>query len=490
MTTPTGTISMSDVNIELAKSSTALIALNDGDVRNLAAKPSGTISMNDLRGKSAVNYGALTSNFTTRSEGQSFTFTLSGGTAVPNGTYYWRVEYISNTDAADFSATTGSFTVTSNTGSFTVTTVNDSLNEGNGTFRVVVGDASGVPVVFVTGPTVTVTETTTYSASASNVTLFRFGASAGRSTTLTVNTTQVANGTVLYWGVINTSGTVTTSDISAISGSVTISSNAATVTVTAAEVTNGSSVAGKGFRFGVYTDSGRTNLVAQSGTVSILASPTYAVSFSPTSINEGSASTLTVTTTNLPPSTTLYYTLTGTGTAADILGLAASGSMTTSGSTSSSVTSTWWAALDTLLTEGTETITFNLRTVSTSGTVVESGTLSVVQAQPTIGTITATRTGGATSGSSIQIFFSASGIPAYGAARTFSIQYSVNGGAYTATGLETTSVTLAANGTSIPSTRIYNAPSGGALWVTSLRIRLIGTGQTATDSAAISGFYI
>lgn len=59
MTTPTGTISMSDVNAELGKASTALISLNDGDVRNLAGKASGIISMDNLRGKSAVNYGTV-----------------------------------------------------------------------------------------------------------------------------------------------------------------------------------------------------------------------------------------------------------------------------------------------------------------------------------------------------------------------------------------------------------------------------------------------
>ena len=52
MATPTGTIGMSDVNIELGKASNALITLNDADVRALAGKPTGTISMDDLRGKS------------------------------------------------------------------------------------------------------------------------------------------------------------------------------------------------------------------------------------------------------------------------------------------------------------------------------------------------------------------------------------------------------------------------------------------------------
>jgi hypothetical protein len=52
MTTPTGTISMSDVNTELGLTSTATISLNDAAVRTLAGVASGTISMDNLRGKS------------------------------------------------------------------------------------------------------------------------------------------------------------------------------------------------------------------------------------------------------------------------------------------------------------------------------------------------------------------------------------------------------------------------------------------------------
>lgn len=52
MPTPTGTISMSDVNTELGRSSTANISLNETAVRTLAGVASGTISMDNLRGKS------------------------------------------------------------------------------------------------------------------------------------------------------------------------------------------------------------------------------------------------------------------------------------------------------------------------------------------------------------------------------------------------------------------------------------------------------
>ena len=53
MTTPTGQISLSDVNVELTKSATALITKNDTDVRTLAGKttPQSLITMDDLRGK-------------------------------------------------------------------------------------------------------------------------------------------------------------------------------------------------------------------------------------------------------------------------------------------------------------------------------------------------------------------------------------------------------------------------------------------------------
>lgn len=54
MALPTGTITMNDVNIELSRASGSSITLNDTDVRNLAGVPSGTISMDNLRGKSAI----------------------------------------------------------------------------------------------------------------------------------------------------------------------------------------------------------------------------------------------------------------------------------------------------------------------------------------------------------------------------------------------------------------------------------------------------
>ena len=62
MTLPVGTISMSQVNVELTLSATAQISLNQANVRTLAGVPSGTISMNNLRGKTYVFAFTIASN--------------------------------------------------------------------------------------------------------------------------------------------------------------------------------------------------------------------------------------------------------------------------------------------------------------------------------------------------------------------------------------------------------------------------------------------
>ena len=62
MTLPSGTISLSQVNVELTLSATAQISLNQANVRTLAGVPSGTISMNNLRGKTYVFAFTIASN--------------------------------------------------------------------------------------------------------------------------------------------------------------------------------------------------------------------------------------------------------------------------------------------------------------------------------------------------------------------------------------------------------------------------------------------
>jgi len=58
MTTPSGTISMANVNTELGRTSTSSINMNDAAVRALARKPTANsvISMNDLRNKKFIDF--------------------------------------------------------------------------------------------------------------------------------------------------------------------------------------------------------------------------------------------------------------------------------------------------------------------------------------------------------------------------------------------------------------------------------------------------
>jgi len=99
MVLPTGAISMSQVNTELGRSATAALDLNDADVRSLAEKPTGAISLNDLRGKGSavsVTYtgGAgtssnlLTYSFSAVPIGAASTGRLVVATASTNSGYY------------------------------------------------------------------------------------------------------------------------------------------------------------------------------------------------------------------------------------------------------------------------------------------------------------------------------------------------------------------------------------------------------------------
>lgn len=83
MTLPTGTITMNQVNVELGNPGTSNISLNDSDVRTLAGKPSGTISMNDLRGKSNADMSGGDDDWS--SGGYNYRVWTSTGTVSVSG---------------------------------------------------------------------------------------------------------------------------------------------------------------------------------------------------------------------------------------------------------------------------------------------------------------------------------------------------------------------------------------------------------------------
>jgi hypothetical protein len=67
MTTPTGQISLDDVNAELDISPGTQINMNSAPVRGLAEVPSGAIAMSNLQGKSNAQFVAATGGSITTS---------------------------------------------------------------------------------------------------------------------------------------------------------------------------------------------------------------------------------------------------------------------------------------------------------------------------------------------------------------------------------------------------------------------------------------
>ena len=206
----------------------------------------------------------------------------------------------------------------------------------------------------------------TYSLSVSPTTV-----NEGSSVTFTVTTTNVANGTTIYWKAIGvpSAGSAGASDYSPTTGSVSISNNSATFTVsiTADNTTEGTET----FRGQIFTDSSYSTQVGSDTFVTISDTSTTPPSYSvtaPASIDEGSSGTFTVTTTNVSNGTTLYWSL---ATASEFN--TATGTVTIN-SNSGSFTGTPTADFST---EGAETGTVRIRTGSQGGTIVATDTFTI-----------------------------------------------------------------------------------------------------------------
>ena len=157
----------------------------------------------------------------TVNEGSEHTLNV-GGTDVPGGTYYWTIE----TNSGDFATTSGEVTVTGGTGSvlgsFTVTPTADATTEGTETFTVALRSGSTSGTILATSQAANINDTSlapTYSWGSYDTTVDE-----GGTLTVNVNTTNVANGTTLYWNVVLGS-TISSGDFALTSGSFSINSN-------------------------------------------------------------------------------------------------------------------------------------------------------------------------------------------------------------------------------------------------------------------------
>ena len=337
--------------------------LNVDDSVGLPQQPSNPTYVINLSPSTNVNEGStLVTTITT--------------TDVSNGTtLYWRLDGTGIT-SADFSSgsLTGSGSVNSQ-GSFQFshTLANDLTTEGIETLNVkLFTDAARQ--IQVASTSIQINDTSVaqaYAISPSKTT-----PNEGESFTYGIGTSGVVNGTTLYWEI--TGSVMSSADFtpSSLTGSVTINNNSAAVTKTINEdlVTEGN----ERINFKVYTDAGRTNEVASNNSVVIQdtstapTTPTYNITPSNTTLDEGDSFTITVTTTNVSPGTTLYWKIneeTGNISTSDIVG----GTLDGSASVNSQGTFLFSKTLaDDITTEGEEKFTVKLYTDATFNLLVAS----------------------------------------------------------------------------------------------------------------------
>ena len=314
-------------------------ALTEGPETILFSIPSISLSksvtVNDT--SLTVSY-SLARSSSTVNEGNSVTITLTT-TGIANGTSVPYTITGTGITASDFglASLTGNFTVNSNTASVTLTPRIDLTTEGPETFTLTLdGPANSISV--------TITETSQYSLSGPTT------VNEGSSATITLTTVNVPNGNVVQYTI--TGSGITTSDlgISSLTDSFTVSSNTASVTFNiAADVT----VEGN--------ETFTLTLDGLGASKSILiydtspAAATYSLSSNVASLTEGASVRFTLNTTNVSNGTSVPYTISGYGTASDIVG-SLTGNFTISSNTASVVVTTF----DDALYEGNETLTLEL----------------------------------------------------------------------------------------------------------------------------------
>jgi hypothetical protein len=341
-------------------------------------------------GTSTTPTYSVTPDKTSVNEGDTVTFTVITTNLTTLTELYYNI--VSNKITADDftdGSMSGAFTITNGygtiggTGTFSKTLKQDALTEGVEGFTAVVktGNVSGNTVA--TSVTVSVVDTSTI-ANANDptysITPTASSVEEGSSATFNIATTNVANGTVLYY-TINPSLLVTGADFGdgTLSGSVTIQNNAAVLTKAIA--IDGFLETGDSFTVSLRTGSITGSVKAVSGPVSItnydqsINSPSYTIVPSVTTVNEGSNITFTINTNNVADGVILYYTLEGgSAVGADFSNTTMSGQVEINSNTGSIVRT----ITSDLTTEGNETFYLKLRTQSITGTVVKTSALITI----------------------------------------------------------------------------------------------------------------
>ena len=295
-------------------------------------------------------------------EGDEVTFTLTTQN-IDNGT---TVGYtITGIDANDISAGTlsGNIIVNDNSGTTSITLANDIATEGSETLTLTLDgfDSAANGTGSLTTQTI-IADTTTELAETYDATPAANNINEGTALAINVATSNVPDSTTLYWTATNAG------DFDVSTGSFTITSNAGSfsVTPTADDTTEGSET----FQIQIRTGSISGTIVDTTDNITIndtsltpIDPPTYAATPAANTVDEGSTLTINVATTNVPDSTTLYWTTTNT---TDFTN--ASGTFTITGDAGSFNI----APIADAETEGVESFEVQIRTGNIAGPIVDT----------------------------------------------------------------------------------------------------------------------
>ena len=259
------------------------------------------ITINDLVPSATV--GVSTTNV---NEGQSVEFTVNT-TNVPNGsTLYFSSG--GTAVAADFddNSLVGSFNVVgtgSSTGiaTFTRTLVAEggTATEGSENFNIVIRNGSTSGAALTTTPSITINDVVP----SYNVTPSVSTVAEGDSVTFTINTTNVGDGTQLYWRTIGTAGS--TDWIEGSTGNFLVNNNVGIVTITTRLDWNNET---ENIILSIRTGSTSGTITTTSSAVTITdtAPSNVTVTASSTTVNEGGSVTFTINGTNIPDHSSRY----------------------------------------------------------------------------------------------------------------------------------------------------------------------------------------
>jgi hypothetical protein len=378
-----GAISLGDLKTEFGDTGSSSLSefyrggsLVPNTGTNAAVPTSGEIQLSDFYGAEAAGW-QWTQTYTSMNEGVTRTFQFEDTSgATTSGTFNWSI----NGTTADFNAVSGSGTINaSSQGSFSITTKNDATTEGTENYTVSVTYSSSTILTQAFSVLDTSQDSVTIDV-ARSTTSVNEGSSFTFSATATVPITGTVSfslgGTATDSSDYNTSGASTgTTGQFTFSNSTT--SDTLTVTTVADSTTEGSetvrctisnpSVSGYIESIGTASRTVTINDTSQDPPVT----PEYDFSAASYNVSEGSSSTITVNTSNVANGTTLYWSL-ASDPGNDIV--TDSGSFTINSNTGSfSVT----AASDSN-NESTETLTLQLRTGSTSGTIQDTANLNIL----------------------------------------------------------------------------------------------------------------